>query len=77
MRPSSKLGYALPIAQLLPMSLEMIASRLRWLDFADGFVEQWTDTRTGDAKEAQGVACYAAMVERIDALLADRSHGDD
>jgi PadR family transcriptional regulator AphA len=52
-------------------ALEIIEARLRWVALAEGFVEEWDDTRAGEAKEAQGLACYAAMVERIDALLRD------
>jgi DNA-binding PadR family transcriptional regulator len=58
-------------------ALELIEARLRWIAFAEGFVEQWNDTRAGDAKEAQGVACYTAMVDRIDALLAGEPSEND
>jgi len=57
-------------------ALEMIEARLRWLAFADSYVAEWADTRAGEDKEAQGIACYASMVERIDALLAGKPPGD-
>ena len=58
-------------------ALEMIEARLRWLELADALVAEWPDTRAGDDKEAQGIACYARMVERIDALLgASKARSD-
>ena len=59
-------------ALISAFALEMVAARLHWLDFADAYIAEWSDTRTGASKEAQGVAQYESMGERIDALLAGK-----
>jgi DNA-binding PadR family transcriptional regulator len=57
-------------------ALEMIEARLRWLEFADAYISEWSDTRATDEKEPRGVAQYASMADRIDALLAGNPPGD-